>query len=286
VNQLLDIRAAGAPRPARPIRAAVLDLDGTCLDQQQRLHPRLRDAVRSAAQRLPVIVATGRMYVSALPWVRELGVREPVVCYEGAVVRAMPEDGEVIGALIYEDVLEAGPAIRALHVARQHRWYFQVYADEQLLCEEQRPEADMYARVAGVPLKKVDDLEPWLAQGTPKAVCVVTDPIEIALCIQTMTQQLAGAARVTQSRTEYVEIVNPAVSKAVACALVCDRIGVDMHDVLAVGDAPNDIELLDAAGFAVAVAGARQDVLEHADVVCASPEEAGVADALEALGLS
>ena len=62
------------------VRALVVDLDGTTIDYRQQLHPRVRNAVRAAAARVPVIVATGRMYRSALPWALELGVHEPLVC--------------------------------------------------------------------------------------------------------------------------------------------------------------------------------------------------------------
>jgi Cof subfamily protein (haloacid dehalogenase superfamily) len=272
--------------PAVPVRGVVIDLDGTCLDGRQRLHPRIRDAVRTAALRMPVIVATGRMYVSALPWAQALRVSQPLVCYEGAMIRALPQAGQVWGAILREEALGADPARRALRVARAHHWHAQVYIDEQLLCEEQRPEAELYARVAGVPVHVVADLEPLLAAGTPKLVCVVLDAAEAEHCARAMRDALHGTARVTQSRPEYVEIVSPAVSKAAACGFVCERLGMSLADCVAVGDAPNDIELLEAAGYAVAVSGARPEVLAYADAVCADPEEGGVADVLEALGLS
>jgi len=131
----------------------------------------------------------------------------------------------------------------------------------------------------------VDDLESLLAGGTPKAVCVVIDPEDAARCLQEMSAHLDGSARVTQSRTEYVEIVSPMVNKASACEFVCARLGLTMKDVVAIGDAPNDIEMLDAAGYAVAVSTARADVIAHADATCAPPQDAGVADVLAALDL-
>lgn len=267
------------------IRAVVLDLDGTCLDDQQRLHPRIREAVNAIANRLPVIVATGRMYVSALPWARLLGANQPLVCYEGAVVRELSDDAHAMGPVLREQLLAPVPAIRALHLSRARNWHFQIYVDEQLLCESLRPEAEHYARIAGVPITLVDDLEPHLAGGTPKAVCVVIDPEEVERCMREMSAHLDGSARATRSRTEYVEIVSPAVNKASACEFVCERLGLTMQDAVAIGDAPNDIEMLDAAGYAVAVSTARAEVIAHADATCAPPEDAGVADVLAALKL-
>jgi Cof subfamily protein (haloacid dehalogenase superfamily) len=270
----------------RTVAAAVIDLDGTCLDHEhQQLHPRVRDAVRAAAQRVPVIIATGRMYTSALPWAREMHVSEPLVCYEGAVVRGMPEEGEALGAVLFDEPLRAEPARRALAVARRENWHYEVFINEQLLCERDRPEVHRYSKIAGVPFTVVPDLQPRLDRGTPKVVCVVFDLPEAQRCQDVLAAELASTARVTTSRPEFIEIVSPRVSKALACEVVCERLGITLADVVAIGDGPNDVELLDAAGYAVAVSTARADVIAHADATCAPPEQAGVADVLESLGL-
>src|SRR5579864_7821439 len=91
-------------------RVVVLDLDGTTIDYRQRLHPRIRDAVRAVAARMPVIVATGRMYRSALPWANKLGARQPLVCYQGGLVREMPQGDGSPGPTIFEQPLKAAPA--------------------------------------------------------------------------------------------------------------------------------------------------------------------------------
>ncbi|HUZ70517.1 MAG TPA: HAD hydrolase family protein [Candidatus Saccharimonadales bacterium] len=279
-----DIRTASA-RPAFVPRALLIDLDGTTIDYRQELLPRVRDAVRAAARSIPVIVATGRMYRSALPWALELGVDQPLVCYQGAMVRGMPGNDGAAGEHIYERELRPEPARRALRLARREGWHFQAYQDDELLCDQDRPEAHLYSSISGVPFRLVDDLEPLLALGTTKAACVIEDPIEVDRASVLMTSELAGVARVTRSNPEFVEILDLAVSKAAACEIVCARFGSTLADAVAIGDAPNDVELLDAAGFAVAVASSRPEVLAAADATCARPEDGGVADVLRALGL-
>ena len=55
-----------------------------------------------------------------------------------------------------------------------------------------------------------------------------------------------------------------------------------MSQVMAMGDGENDVELLDWAGYAVAVENAHERVLAVADWVCPGPEDEGVAQVLEA----
>jgi Cof subfamily protein (haloacid dehalogenase superfamily) len=281
----LPVIGEGASPQVASASVVVLDLDGTCLDAaDQSLHPRVRDSVQAVASRMPVIIATGRMYRSALPWCLELGVRSPAVCYQGALVREMPPPhGE--GAVLLEVGLNPAAALQALEIARRNGWHFQAYQDDDLLCEQDRPEAHIYAAIAGVPINFVDDLAPLLQRGSTKAVCVFADPAAVDGCISILSEALPADTRVTRSLPQFVEIVDARVSKAAACALVCERLGVRLADGVAIGDAPNDIELLEAAGFAIAVSTAPPAVLLHADALCAPPNQAGVADALAALAL-
>lgn len=282
---------AGSPPPIADLaitftpRLAVLDIDGTLIDTDLVLHPRTREAVRAAAARLPVILATGRMYRSTLPWARELRVHEPLVCYQGALVREQPRGG-VPGAVLFEEDLEKGSALAAIEIARAHGWHRQAYADDELFCEQDRPEAHLYARIAGVPINFVDDLATVVPNGCIKIVCVSEEPEEVDACVAAMSEGLGERARVTRSLEWFVEVVSPRINKALAVESVCSHLGLSLRDAVAVGDAPNDTELLAAAGCGVAVRSARPEVAAVADAICADPGEAGVADVLEHFGLT
>ena len=71
------------------------------------------------------------------------------------------------------------------------------------------------------------------------------------------------------------------VSKASALARICDRHGFDAQDVVAFGDMPNDIEMLDWAGHGVAMANAHPDAKAVANEIALSNNEDGVARVLE-----
>ncbi len=280
----LDLSAEQSSARAFVPRVVVLDLDGTTIDYQQHLQPRVRDAVRALVARVPVVIATGRMYRSALFWAAELQVAEPLVCYQGAMVRETPRQDGSPGSTIFERPLRAAPARQALHIAREQDWHYQAYLNDELLCERDRPEARLYSHISGVEFRVVPDLNPLLERGTTKAACVIEDPIEVDRAATLMADQLTGA-RVTRSNPEFVEILDPGVSKGVACEIVCARLGYTLADALAIGDAPNDIELLAAAGYSVAVSTSRPEVLAAVDATCAPPQDGGVADVLEAFGL-
>jgi hydroxymethylpyrimidine pyrophosphatase-like HAD family hydrolase len=80
-----------------------------------------------------------------------------------------------------------------------------------------------------------------------------------------------------------LEISAQGISKATTLERVCAEHGVAREEVIAFGDMPNDLPMLEWAGYAVAVANGHPDVLAAAAEVTASNDEAGVARVLERL---
>lgn len=281
LSDLPDIADAVLPQS---VGMVVLDLDGTCIDLQRQLHPRIEAAVRAASERVPVVIATGRMYRSALPWAERLGVTAPLICYQGALVQRQPENGTP-GAVLFSNPLRPAVARTVIAVDRANGWHRQLFADDRCLCEEDRPESQLYASIAGIEVELVDDLDAEARGGVVKMVTVIEDPAEVRRCQTLMELTLGEEARVTRSLPQYVEVTSPTASKAQAIRRLRTTLEVE-GAVVAVGDAPNDADMLHAADLGVAVRTADDELAAHADCTCAPPQEGGVADVLAALGLA
>jgi hydroxymethylpyrimidine pyrophosphatase-like HAD family hydrolase len=72
------------------------------------------------------------------------------------------------------------------------------------------------------------------------------------------------------------------VTKAAGLDFLAERLGFSRERTVAFGDGENDIELVDWAGYGVAVENADERVKAVADFICPSVEEEGVAQVLEA----
>lgn len=90
-------------------------------------------------------------------------------------------------------------------------------------------------------------------------------------------------AHVTTSGGPFVEIMAAGVTKAFALAALAEELGIRQQDVVAFGDMPTDVPMLEWAGLGVVVANAHPDALAAADRVTASNDEDGVALVLESL---
>lgn len=95
---------------------------------------------------------------------------------------------------------------------------------------------------------------------------------------------LAGRASVTHSSAYgLLEIAAPGVTKATGLAELASRHGIGAAEVVAIGDMPNDVPMLQWAGRSYAVANAHPAARAAADEICASNEQDAVAVIVEAL---
>jgi len=223
-----------------------------------------------------VIVATGRMFRSVRPYLEEAGIADPVVCYQGAAV-VDPVSGEF---LLHEPIpLET--ALEAVTLLTELGHSPNCYVDDRLYVAPHTEYSRMYAEFQHIPVEEVGDLAGWLERPPTKLVAVA-DPEDVPALRAGLAERLDGRVFLTTSLPYLLELGNPAVSKGTGIAYVAERLGISLDRTVTFGDGENDIELIQEAGFGVAVADANPLLLEHADWVCPSADEEGVATVIDA----
>ncbi len=264
---------------ARAVRAVAMDLDGTVLDETFQPSARTTEAIASAeAAGIACLVATGRMFVSARRIAAQLGIRRPLVCYQGALV-ADPVSGEVlvhrpIEAPLAREILRAMPT--------EHARHSNLYIDDELYVWEENEATRRYSQVSGVEMHIVGPLADWIERPTTKIV-TVGRPEEMDVLRDELQPLFGSRAFIAKSLPYFLEFAAPGVSKASGLALLADLLGFSPEQAVAVGDAENDREMLDWAGCGLAVANASDLLKGEADAVIPSVHDDGVAQLLEAL---
>ena len=224
---------------------------------------------------LPFVIVTGRMYRSAKRYLDDLGLSGPIVCYQGAVVA----DAE--GNFLRHVPIPLEPAREAIAAIVAGGHHLNVYVDDELYVSDVTPEARAYADFQDLPIHPVGDLLAWLDTPPTKLVAVgerhVMDALEIEL-----KERFDRRLYISKSLPEFLELAAPGVTKAEGLAFAAELLGVDLSRIVAFGDGENDVELVRAVGYGVAVANAHERVLEAADFVCPRDRDEGVAQVLEA----
>jgi Cof subfamily protein (haloacid dehalogenase superfamily) len=241
------------------------------------LRPRTQEALtQTRASGVHVVVVTGRMFRAVRPYLEQARLDDLVVCYQGAVV-ADPASGEFL-LHVPIPLPEAREAMDAVHAAGFH---LNCYVDDELYVAEVTPQARQYADFQHLEIHAVGDLRAWLDHDPTKLVAV-GDPDALDDLEAELKPHFEGRLFISKSLPYFLEFAHPDVSKGSGLEFVAERLGFGPEGTVACGDGENDRELLDWAGFGVAVANAHRDVLARADLVVPSVHEEGVADLLDA----
>jgi len=253
------------------------DLDGTLLNSRHGLSERTSRAVRRlGASGVRMVLVSGRMHVAMRPWAQRLGIREPLISYNGALVKGA--EGEEV---LYHLPVPREMAVEVVEYAVHHRLHFNLYFEDVWYVPQEGPWTRLYAERTGVRPVIVPRLGEWVTHRSPTKIILIDQPDTVERLHREWLQRAQGRLYITTSEPEYLEFLHPKVSKGAALQRVCAMLGVDCVEAAAFGDGRNDRSLLEAVGYGVAMANAHPDTKAVADYITATNDEDGVALVVE-----
>lgn len=291
-------RPAVRPAPELPIRLLALDIDGTIVGPGFTISDRMAAAIRGAvAAGVRVSLATGRMPSSAVIYANRLGLREPIIGHQGGIVRAMPARPDPpntdvaptfrgrVGRILHHEPLAAAVAREAIEWCRAHGLDPHVNDREHIVVWRDDPSFEDYSGYLGPDAEIVPDLAAAITRPMTKVISVGRPPVPYEL-YPVAKAYFAGRADATLSHPRFLEFVAPGVSKGKAVAWLAHRAGIPLSQVMAIGDAFNDLEMISDAGHGTAMASAPPEVRLAARYIAPPVEEDGSASIIEQLILA
>lgn len=257
------------------------DIDGTLLDSNHQITGGTKEAVRKLTQNgIPFVLVSARMPYGILPLTEALHINEPIICFSGALVLgALQSDGtreELYNQTLntedveemYSITSESYPEISFSAYNGRH-WFVSSRNDEWI---------EQEYKITGTPpqyFKFEDDPIP----ACHKIMCMGEAP-----AIERLEAELKSRYpehTIYKSKTTYLEIMAPHVSKSSAIEVLIKQYGIEQEEIIAVGDNYNDMDMLKYAGLGVAMGNAPEEVKAAADQVTLCNDEDGVKTLLE-----
>jgi Cof subfamily protein (haloacid dehalogenase superfamily) len=254
-----------------------LDIDGTLLSSHLTVLPKTKAALQAvAAKGHHVVVASSRppRSVQTIASILELGPCV-TVSFGGAYIL---ENQHVL----FEQTLSPSLAKEIIERVRNVALHASLYSTENWFVEQDDVWAAQEARVVGFTPTLVGDL---LHHLTNVHKFLVMGEAEKIATFQ--TDLLASDLKVDAVRSKpiYCEVNPHGIHKASAIKLVAEHFGLTLADVIAFGDGENDLTMIREAGVGVAMGNAVASVKAVAKLVTTSNDEAGIAVALQSLGM-
>ncbi|MFE0558345.1 Cof-type HAD-IIB family hydrolase [Paenibacillus sp. NPDC058910] len=231
-----------------------LDLDGTLLTDEKQITEETKKWLQYAVDHgVKVIFSTGRGLQTTKGFLNELGLDSPMVLLNGAEVWEGP-------GRLKKRVFLPRDTVRDMHAiaAERGEWYWG-YSVESLTGDKDWT-SEMFER-------------DWMKFGIGS-----NDQQKLAEIKEELLSW--GTLEVTRSALSNMEISVKGITKESGVREVCQMLGFSMSDVIAMGDSDNDAKLLKAAGLGVAMANGEDYIKSIADVITATNNEDGVAQAI------
>lgn len=255
-----------------------LDIDGTIRNADHPISKRTRDTLNKVIELGAVVtVATGRMFQSAVKTTSGLNLRSPIASFQGAHI-ADPLTGKVL----WHMPLTASMTVEALEALEQWGLEIMAYYEHEVYVEKNSERVESYGIRNEVGVHIVDDLKVLADKLFTRLVVVGGEP-EIKEVESQMQTRFGTRLHITRSLPYFCEILHPHGGKHKALEWMCNYLGIEQQETIAIGNGYNDVHMLDWAGLGVAIGGAVEEVLEVADMITDPIEEDGVATMLESL---
>lgn len=271
------------------IQLIALDLDGTTLKSGSILSDNTKQVIEEAIRRgAHVVAASGRSYHSFPPVMWEVKGLEYGIGSNGSAIYRLDT-----GEKLWHNILDTDRVLEIMEVLGRYKEVklaLEAFVDgrgyaDRLLIEEPKHygiASDSGAAYIRSTREPVDDMYQFIVDHRHEldAIDMLIPEVEKKLEIQDALGEVEGVY-VTTSQVYMIELVHKDSGKGAAVRWLTEYLGIDPSEVMACGNAENDIDMITFAGIGVAVANAEESVKAAADYMTDDHNHEGVAKAIE-----
>jgi len=266
-------------------RMIASDLDETLLDGNSQISDRNKKAVEAAiGQGIMFVIATGRMFKTSISYLDTLGITcdWPVINNHGALIKTARSE-----KVLFHQPLNNAIARSVIKEVSSDECHMSLYIDDILYVSEKNQFTQYYETIGNIQLEAVGDLNLFLEQHPydPCKITIVQMDNKVEEIEKRLLDKFNSELSIRQSSQYFLEVTDKKATKGQALAWLADLYSIKAEEIMAIGDGPNDHDMICYAGLGVAVSNAHPLVLEAADVVAPSNIEDGVAVAIEKYAL-
>lgn len=261
------------------IKLIASDLDGTIVARDGSISERTRRAFLAARDAgIHIVFVTGRPFRWLTPIIEAFGGMGTVICSNGAVLYDLEQD-----RVIWSRTLSAATARQAQEIILAHEPKAAFAAETtrglHLGADFAEPDRTLGSQsVLDLNSKSIDEegIVKFLARSNTLAV----DEFYAAVA-----PEIAQLLSLTHSAFDVslLEMAHVDIHKATTLDVYCQELGITADEVMAFGDMPNDLEMLEFAGHGYAMASGHPLALATAQHTADTLEADGVAQVIEKL---
>lgn len=256
-----------------------LDMDGTLLNKEKKISDKTHAAILAVkALGKKVVLATGRPLHGVKRYLEELDLLDEhdyVVTFNGALVQS------TINSKILLDVPLNLEAYKELYqLSQELGTHIHVLTDSSVMTPKNNPYTKIESEINQIPIIEipVDEVD---KDTLIVKVMFVDTPEVLDEAVLKLPEWVKAKYSILRSAPYFLEFLDPRVNKGAGVEAIVKALGLNQNQVICVGDAGNDLAMLEYAHLGVAMANASDDVKSVADYITHSNNDDGVAHVIE-----
>lgn len=262
-----------------------LDMDGTLLNEEKRVTERTKKAIQAARDKgVTVVIATGRPIDGVTRYLEELDMftdKDYVLSYNGGLV-LNTKSREVICkiGLLGEDVHYLYNLSKELGVN------IHAFSEKNgLVTPKNSKYTEVEAEINNIKINEIDFNTIESDESFIK-IMMIDEPEILQNAVDNLPKEVYEKYTVVRSTPYFLEFLNKEVNKGTGVELLAKHLGIKREEIITMGDAGNDLHMIEYAGMGIAMGNAFEEVKAAANYITDTNEEDGVAKAIEKFVLS
>lgn len=256
-----------------------VDMDGTLLREDKTISDRTKKAIKKAAQKgVKVVLASGRPIAGLERYLKELNLlnaEDYVMSFNGSLIQ-----NAKTREIVSQNILK-GKDLKVLYkLSKELGVNIHAFTSKGLVAPKMSEYTKVESTINQIPVQLVDFNEIEDEEDVVKVMLVDPQPV-LDEAIKKIPQSLYEQYTVVKSAPYFLEFLNKQSSKGTGVKALADYLGIKQQEVICIGDAGNDLDMIQFAGLGVAMGNAFQEVKEAADYITKDNEEDGVAHVIE-----
>lgn len=253
------------------IKAVFSDLDGTLLNKNNNIsEDTIKILEKLKEKNIKFFIATGRSYLAMKRFYEQLKLDTEIINYNGGVIHNSK------GEKLFELTLDDSIARELIQYGRDNNLYFHGFSNEKWYLEVYNENAKAYAAKSQLK-ENIVNFDNMKELNFNKFM-FINSPEKIQKINSYIMKKYKDSIYKGLSSPTFLEIMNPNVSKGNGVRFLLEKYGLSPDEVMAFGDAENDLEMLSAVKYGVAMENANDTVKSKVKYIAPKNTDNGVSE--------
>jgi Cof subfamily protein (haloacid dehalogenase superfamily) len=256
----------------------VVDMDDTLLTDDHIISEENKEMIFKAQEKgVYVVLASGRPTSAMTAYAKELKMdyyNSFIISFNGSTITDLKED-----KVLFEHALTKEQIHSLYDFSQQNNTHIITYLGEQIISERHSEYIDIESTITGLELLIVPSFKDAVTTSAVK--CLLLEEPNYLKSVEAVLKDAMPDLSVCMSKPFFLEAAPNGIDKGAAIRVLAEKLNIHQSEIIAIGNAGNDLTMIQYAGLGVWVDNVDAELREFGDVIVASNNNHGVAEVIK-----